>query len=179
LSETDCSPWSSGRKQGQSGLARRADAALMLLAPRNVLRATEWSASDPREDAEDVDDAIAAFRRLLPNLVNTRDVLEHFDDYAMGVGRLQRGSPEMFHFDLVGGVAEPTVVVGRFTLDVLYARDARRWLVISLLASVPLPSGHIDRAELLLNKVLSDAEASEGAEMPDSRQHLARRQRRP
>jgi hypothetical protein len=66
-------------------------------------------------------------------------------------GRLQRGSPGMFRFDLVEGVEEPTVVVGRFTLGVLHTRDACRWLVISLLARVPLPPEHVDRAEQLLN----------------------------
>ncbi|MEP6527785.1 MAG: hypothetical protein ABJA86_11540 [Nocardioidaceae bacterium] len=167
LSEADFSPWSSSRKHGQSGLVRRADAALMLLALRNVLSAAEWSASDLREHAEDIDDTIATFRHLLPNLVNARDVLEHFDEYALGVGRFQRGSPEMFYFDLVEGAEEPTVVVGRFTLSVLHAPDACRWLVISLLARVPLPPEHVDRAEQLLNEVLSEVEASERSETPE------------
>jgi hypothetical protein len=73
----------------------------------------------------------------------------------------------MFHFDLVEGVDEPSVVVGRFTLGVLHARDACRWLVSNLLARVPLPPGHVGRVEQLLDEVLSEVEASEGSETPE------------
>src|ERR1700690_3125322 len=93
LSAEDFSPWGRGRRNSPWDRVKAAGAALMLLALRNVLRAAEWTASDlsalPDAD-EGRQEWIAEFKRMLPGLVNARDILEHFDDNAAGRGRLQR-----------------------------------------------------------------------------------------
>ena len=71
--------------------ARQLEAPLFVFALRQVLRAAELvEASASGAQATSMDEALGAFRSDVPNLVDMRDVLEHFDDYATGEGKLQR-----------------------------------------------------------------------------------------
>jgi hypothetical protein len=102
---------------------------------------------------------IAEFKRMLPGLVNARDILEHFDDYAAGRGRLQRSGPEQYHFTYYVQDGEPVVAVGRFSLQVRLARDACRWLFIKLTAVIVESEFAADRrekAQALLDEILME-----------------------
>jgi hypothetical protein len=102
---------------------------------------------------------IAEFKRMLPGLVNARDILEHFDDYAAGRGRLQRSGPEQYHFTYYVQDGEPVVAVGRFSLHVRLARDACRWLFIKLTAVIvesEFASDRREKAQALLDEILME-----------------------
>lgn len=68
----------------------QADVYLFTQALRQVLRAADLVAEglvgDPRRSA--VEKAIARFMAEVPDAKNARDVLDHFDDYARGIGQL-------------------------------------------------------------------------------------------
>jgi hypothetical protein len=67
------------------------DAALITLALRNVLRAAKLAEDfSTDDDRQKISRAIADFENALPDVKNARDVLEHFDDYTKGEGRLQQ-----------------------------------------------------------------------------------------
>jgi len=144
----------------RAGTTVRADAALMLLALRNVERAARWTISELSQvsDADhDTDDLLAQFHAYLPGLVDARDALEHFDEYAVGKGRLQRTNPVPYDFDLLIDEGKPVLVVGPLRIPVERARDACRWLVISLLARMPVDRDDAAeaRAKALLEEVLA------------------------
>jgi hypothetical protein len=161
LSAEDFSPWGRGRRNSPSVRTKAEDAALMLLALRNVLRAAEWTAGDlsalPDAD-EGPQEWIAEFKRMLPGLVNARDILEHFDDYAAGRGRLQRSGPEQYHFTYYVQDGEPVVAVGRFSLHVRLARDACRWLFIKLAAVMAsqFTADEREKAQARLDEILTE-----------------------
>jgi hypothetical protein len=71
--------------------ARQAQAMLLVLSLRNLLRAAEMASqhAEPPEK-RNLDDALARFKTELPGLVDARDMLEHFDDYLSGTGRKAR-----------------------------------------------------------------------------------------
>jgi hypothetical protein len=75
---------------------------------------------------EDMGTFIAAFKSMVPDLVNARDALEHFDDYAAGRGSLQGASPGSYEFELVLKDGKPALTVGRFAIDMEAAREACR-----------------------------------------------------
>ena len=59
------------------------------LALRVLLRCGEVAA----ELGGDVGAALSAFDAVAPDAKDVRDVLDHFDDYLLGIGRLQRRRP--------------------------------------------------------------------------------------
>jgi hypothetical protein len=62
------------------------------VALRNLLRAVRLVRSLVGPDKQPVvDDALAAFDADVPDAVNIRNVLEHFDSYLQGKGMLQQG----------------------------------------------------------------------------------------
>lgn len=129
--DSQFSPWPSG--ETLSDLERRAESAMMLLALRNLVRATSWTAQGLPEDLRaEVHKIITRFHDYLPGVVNARDALEHFDEYAMGKGRLQREARISYDFELVAD-PRPVIVVGPIRIDVQDARDACRFLTIGLL----------------------------------------------
>jgi hypothetical protein len=149
------SPWSSNRPDPPTSHTRQHDAALALLGMRNTLRAAEWRARDLDKAGENVGALIAAFKSMVPDLVNARDALEHFDDYAAGRGRLQKVAPGPYDFELVLKDDRPAMTVGRFTIDMEGAREACRWLTIRLLARVEANNPAGPEAEALLDEILS------------------------
>ena len=119
--------------------ASESDALLMLLALRNVVRAGEWLAVERDDEVSTMLNALELFEAELPGLVTARDVIEHFDEYAVGKGRLQRKLADPPTFPLFfeyGGPGAFVVHVGALNVDVLRARDACRGLTIRLLAAV-------------------------------------------
>ena len=63
------------------------EVALFLVAIRNLLRAVEWALSlEPS-----LQQALDRFSKDVPNAVDLRDLLEHFDAYEQGHGNLQDG----------------------------------------------------------------------------------------
>jgi hypothetical protein len=72
---------------------RQIDGYLFVLALRQVLRAAHMvlnglEAEQKPEQAETARAAIETFDATVPHAKNARDVLDHFDDYARGVGNL-------------------------------------------------------------------------------------------
>jgi len=154
-------PWASKRPRPES-VFHKADAALMLLALRNVLRACRWAADELRSLATDVDEILTTFDSYLPGVVNARDALEHFDEYAVGRGRLQRTDPTPYGFSLILIEGRLTIQVGPIALDVEDARSACRWLVVAMLARVPVTDPK--RATALLEQILAEGAAPDQVE---------------
>jgi hypothetical protein len=75
-----------------SGARRVPDAYLLVLAVRNVRRAAEMVKNTVRTTGASVQmsAALERFDNALPGITKIRDVLEHFDDYARGVGNDQQ-----------------------------------------------------------------------------------------
>jgi hypothetical protein len=116
-------------------LTREVDAAQMLLALRNTLRAAEWLANNRRHPGSEEAALIVGFKQIMPNLVDARDTLEHFDDYAEGRGRQQRSSPGPYRFALSGEGAEAVVTVGPHSINVQLSREVCHKLVAKLMAA--------------------------------------------
>lgn len=156
LDDLSFSPWSRSEPDAPDSRVRQQDAALALLALRNVLRAAEWCARDLDQAGDNVSALVTGFKSMVSDLVNSRDALEHFDEYAVGRGRLQSASPGSYHFELVLEGGEPVVNVGRFLIHMRAARDACRWLTINLLARIEQQNPHKAEAEALLDKILAE-----------------------
>ena len=139
LSENTHSPWPARDTSLPDERTRSADAALMVLAMRNLLRAAtfvcrqlEWRA------AFDADAVLQRFNDQMPGVVDARDALEHFDEYAIGDGRLQRSNMVPYEFRLTRSEDGPVVSVGPIQIGVLRAREECRALVVSVLAVMAL-----------------------------------------
>jgi hypothetical protein len=93
------------------------DANLMLLALRNLVRAAEAASRHTKDQR--ITDAVAS----LPGIVDMRDVVEHFDAYLDGKGKLQKklrsptGLPYFETFQRQPGMFE-LMVTPKFTLNV-------------------------------------------------------------
>jgi hypothetical protein len=79
----------------------------LLVALRQVERATEMaqSGSLKKHEAQQIlNSAVRQFKADLPALVDARDIIEHFDKYAIGKGKLQSkdrdADPSLTDFDL-------------------------------------------------------------------------------
>jgi len=71
--------------------SREADCYLFAIALRNFLRAIELIIAETSDDfSKSLREAQADFDQAVPGAVDLRNVLEHFDEYARGVGRLQK-----------------------------------------------------------------------------------------
>ena len=139
LSENTHSPWPARDTSLPDERTRSADTALMVLAMRNLLRGAtfvgrqlEWRA------AFDADAVLQRFNDQMPGVVDARDALEHFDEYAIGDGRLQRSNMVPYEFRLTRSEDGPVVSVGPIQIGVLRAREECRALVVSVLAVMAL-----------------------------------------
>lgn len=76
----------------QPTLTRRIDGYLFTQALRQTIRAAQLIAQDLTDksspNAEAAREAIERFEARVPDAKNARDVLNHFDDYARGIGNL-------------------------------------------------------------------------------------------
>jgi hypothetical protein len=73
---------------------REVDFSLFAVALRDLRRAVELVRKvAPKAAWSGIDLALNEFDAVVPHTQDLRDVLEHFDDYARGDGKLQRGRP--------------------------------------------------------------------------------------
>jgi hypothetical protein len=72
---------------------REVDTICLALILRQLLRTIE--ALNRRVQSQEVDAAVAEFYSKLPNEKLFRDVLEHFDEYQIGEGRLQKDQAKL------------------------------------------------------------------------------------
>lgn len=129
------------------------DLCFFAIAVRNVVRAGEMAARHVRTDeAKDrMGRALATFRAAAPDLDRARNVLEHFDEYAQGVGWLQQPGVKnpvadeqkaqafrmtVEYYDTVGGRdgdrQRPMLIVGPYRINVVQAAEAASELVMDL-----------------------------------------------
>ncbi|MFJ8203239.1 hypothetical protein [Micromonospora chalcea] len=127
---------------GQKGIEQHPDALLLMLSLRNLVRAAEWRVKTVKGTPEEATrrQAVADFLRRLPNLVDARDVLEHFDEYGSGRGRIQQRAaskgevPAVYRFAVATEGVDVVIRVGPYRFNVALLQDACRELTISLLA---------------------------------------------
>lgn len=76
------------RRRGPA--TRDADIQLFAVALRNLIRAVEFASKvgDPRE-AKAITAGLDRFKERVLHAVDIRDILEHFDEYERGTGKLQ------------------------------------------------------------------------------------------
>lgn len=111
------------------GIGRNADAALMVIALRNTVRAVERIRRKRQgQAARDAAEGLRQFHARVPGLKDARNVLEHFDDYRDGRGRLQAQTPFTYGFAVRGTGTAAVVEVGPYALPVADAREACNWL---------------------------------------------------
>jgi hypothetical protein len=111
------------------------DATLFTIALRNVIRAAELC----RAHAPDVvDAALATFREQVPDVDKIRNIVEHFDAYERGEGRLQdQGAvEEIFRWYDFDGKTYRLNISGKYMLDVRAAKDAAGRLCGDVMADI-------------------------------------------
>jgi hypothetical protein len=123
------------------------DALLLLVALRNVHRAATMALrhmSNP-DAKRHLADAVAQFDAALPGLVDARDAVEHFDQYVLGDGNIQKRLrkeasangghvseaelAQLYAPRLRGAESHPLVSIGPHTIDVTKAPHAASWLL--------------------------------------------------
>jgi UDP-N-acetylmuramoylalanine-D-glutamate ligase len=113
------------------------EATLFALALRNVLRAAKYA---DRFEPERISRAIVEFDDAIPHAMDVRNILDHFDEYESGTGRLQNeGDTGLIEwYEDVGTTYQLVFVVGgqERRLDVGAARDAARRLAGEVLAAI-------------------------------------------
>lgn len=147
------------------------DGYLFVLALRQVMRAAQMIRDELDGDhRERVARAVARFRAAVPDAKNARDVLDHFDDYARGIG-------DLAHPGVKRGERQPSVEAaskfvifyeksapghfvlhfGDLTIDIAGAREATDQLFDEIYQDVYEPAG-VDKAlEALGDPVPSNA----------------------
>lgn len=115
------------------------EAYVLLLSLRQVLRAAEMAQSSTfqsRRARQILSDAVRRFKSDLPDLVDARDIIEHFDRYAVGKGDLQRddrdADPSLTDAELANRYAarlegpwgEPILRVGTRALEITKVIEA-------------------------------------------------------
>lgn len=122
------------------------EAATLTVALRNVLRAARVARPlATGQDHDRITAAIQAFERWLPQAKDARDVLEHFDDYAAGTGRIQendrkRGRTITFYPPgYERGASDYYLRVGPLRVSVTAAKRAAAELAAAV-ALIQLPS---------------------------------------
>lgn len=117
----------------QPGPEYMVDGRLFAEAVRAAVRAGELCALlADRERAGKIQAAADRVHSAIPNAVDVRDALEHFDDYILGLGNQQKSQPGPFTQSYARG-GHPQVMVGPLVLDVELAERA-----VMHLASVAL-----------------------------------------
>ena len=124
--------------------SRQIDARLLIVALSLLVRAAAMEAAAiEQEDAavrDRLEQARARFDELVPGLSDARNVLTHFDEYARGHGRLQRGDNDRaaaarhfwgFGYDPANG----NIVLGPYQIDVEQAVVQAHQLFTALYAA--------------------------------------------
>jgi hypothetical protein len=118
------------------------DSYQLVMALRMVLRGAEMTRRHLATDAGRalLDEGLVAFAAAVPGGKDARDVIEHFDEYTQGTGRLQqpklgrqRPQPDEtqaarfridFRWESEGEQRRPVLVVGPYPIDLVTAADA-------------------------------------------------------
>ncbi len=144
--------------EGSGSLQQIPDAFLLIIAVRNVRRAADMALRHLTNTAakDQLREALNDFEAALPGVVNARDVLEHFDDYSLGVGNLQQPTTrkqqraadeelaqqyriEFEHID--NDRQRPRIRIGPHLLDLDAAGRAASLLVYEVWAAVMTDEG--------------------------------------
>ncbi|MFD4996983.1 MULTISPECIES: hypothetical protein [Streptomyces] len=136
------------------------DAPYVVMALRHVLRGVEMVRTHLKtgEAKQLLTEALADFDKAVPGGKKARDVIEHFDEYAMGVGRLQQplvpsknrkpddALSEQFNRGLSWKVVDderrPLYAVGPYEIDLVLAEDAAFRLVTDAYEALRLDEGN-------------------------------------
>lgn len=120
-----------------SDVPAQVDAMLLAVAFRNVYRAAEWASRTVSPAGQGLlRRALEQVDRELPDAKDVRDMLEHFDEYEAGKGRLQQGAAEQAaneHFIRFERGAQGYIfVVSERQLPVRKADSATHLLVVAI-----------------------------------------------
>lgn len=142
---------------GETGII---DARQLVMALRMVLRGAQMSRAHLTTDAGRaiLDEGLAAFTAAVPGGKEARDVIEHFDEYTQGIGRLQqpaRTRPRLpdeeqaqrFHIDFRrdnggNGQQRPVLIVGPYPIDLITAADAAARLECDIYEALRMDQGN-------------------------------------
>lgn len=104
---------------------RQAQAMILVLALRNVLRAAEMALqySEPAEH-ENLQAALIRFKAAFPDLMTARNMLEHFDDYLTDSGR----APHLYDVEFEREKGRYLIHIGPATIDASVALEEARHL---------------------------------------------------
>ncbi|MFC9261293.1 hypothetical protein ACFT25_15915 [Streptomyces hydrogenans] len=135
------------------------DAPYTVMALRHVIRGVRMAHSHLKTEAAKklLNEALTDFHKVVPGGKKARDVIEHFDEYTMGIGNLQqpdvhrtRRQPddelsEEFNHRLewkqVGDERRPFYKAGPFEVDLVAAEDAAFRLVCDTYEALRLDEG--------------------------------------
>ena len=124
------------------GFHEMLDAYNLVMDLRQVLRGVEMCADHLTTDPAKAmaAEALADFEQALPGGKPARDVIEHFDEYALGRGNLQQPSLRLrsrqpdddlaeqyrheFRWQGEGDQRRPVLIVGPYPIDLITAEDA-------------------------------------------------------
>jgi len=111
--------------------ARQAQAMLLVLALRNVLRAAEMALQyADQAERPHLESALARFKAAFPEVMTARNMLEHFDDYLTGSGR----APHLYDVEFERAKGRYLIHVGPATIDASIALDEARHLSSNAIA---------------------------------------------
>lgn len=149
---------------GRDMALRQTDGYLLVLALRQVLRAAymvrDGLTDENRPEQADVARvALEAFEHLVPDAKNARDVLDHFDDYARGLGNLshpgvsrprrsatEEAARSFEIFYEAGGEGHYVLHLGSLTIDVAEAQRAVEELHSAMHTAIGLIEADDDEA---------------------------------
>ena len=131
------------------------DGLFLLIALRQMIRAAEMAQQSlrNRQAKQILSSALRRFRADLPELVNARDIIEHFDEYAVGEGKLQEAElaadPGLTRAELAKRYAlrmecatsYPVVRVGERSIDVTKVLPAVQRLYERMNAAADVEDG--------------------------------------
>jgi hypothetical protein len=114
---------------------RDLDLQLLAIAVRGVVRAATFGQAVADRDndtlaSQRIATALAGFESRLPHGKDVRDVLEHFDDYRLGQGHLQKKDEmgDLLQWTEDDGTGPVLVIGGRYRLPGATAAAAAGWL---------------------------------------------------
>ncbi|MBM0256325.1 hypothetical protein [Micromonospora sp. 4G55] len=131
---------------------------MLIVALRNVRRAARMAHSHMRvpQAKEQLAEALVDFDLALPGITDARNVVEHFDEYSIGIGQLQRAQlrdePSLTPGELADTFAvrfgwtdsderRPQLRVGQHVIEIGRAGDAASLLVDEIWAALKTEEG--------------------------------------
>ncbi|MFI1975420.1 hypothetical protein [Streptomyces wedmorensis] len=136
------------------------DAPYTVMALRHVIRGVKMACSHLKSEAAKdlLDEALSDFDNVIPGGKKARDIIEHFDEYSMGIGDLQQRRvrredrqpddelSEQFNHRLEwerdGDERRPVYTAGPFKIDLLAAEEAAFRLVCDTYEALRMDEGN-------------------------------------